>query len=88
LADLFETKALWTAVWPLLLGTILALGLFRIGTALPQVPEGDVIVLVERLMPLIQAAGRHVETADRWLRKWPVASAMLIVLAISFALAI
>jgi hypothetical protein len=47
-----------------------------------------VIVLAERLMPLIQAAGRHVETADRWLRKWPVASAMLIVLAISFALAI
>jgi formate hydrogenlyase subunit 3/multisubunit Na+/H+ antiporter MnhD subunit len=87
-ADLFAAKALWTAVWPILLGGVLALGLFRIGAALPQVPEGDVIVLVERLMPLVQATGRHIETADRWLRQWPVASAMLIVLAISFALAI
>jgi len=85
LADLFAAKALWTAVWPILLGSVLALGLFRIGTALPQVPEGDVIVLAERLMPLVRATGLGIERADRWLRQWPVASAMLVALAISFA---
>ncbi|MCA3564478.1 MAG: NADH/ubiquinone/plastoquinone (complex I) [Methylocystis sp.] len=88
LADLFEAKALWTAIWPLLLGGVLAIALFRIGRALPQVPEGDVIVLAGTLWPLVQATGRQIETADRWLRQWPVASAMLIVIAISFALAL
>jgi hypothetical protein len=87
-ADLFAAKALWTAIWPLMLGGVLAFARFRIGRALPQVPEGDVIVLAEKLWPLVQATGRQVETADRWLRQWPVASAMLIVVAISFALAL
>jgi formate hydrogenlyase subunit 3/multisubunit Na+/H+ antiporter MnhD subunit len=85
-AELFEAKALWTAVWPLLIGAVLALGLIRIGTALPQLPEGDVIVLAERAWPMVQASGRGFESADRWLRRWPVASAMLVALAISIAL--
>jgi formate hydrogenlyase subunit 3/multisubunit Na+/H+ antiporter MnhD subunit len=86
--DLFEGKALWTAVWPILLGVLLALGLRKVEAGLPRLPEGDVIVLAERLSPLLQSLGNGIESADRWLRQWPVATALLVALAIGFALAL
>jgi multicomponent Na+:H+ antiporter subunit A len=88
MADPFGTKVLWTAIWPILIGASLALGLFRIETGLPRVPEGDVIALAERLRPIVQATGRGLESADVWLRQWPVASAMLVALAIGIAFAL
>lgn len=80
-AVLFTAEALWTAVWPMLLGAALALALLRSGRPAPPVPEGDLVVLAERLGPLLGTFGRLIETADGWLRRWPVASALLVALS-------
>lgn len=79
LAASLGAKALWAALWPIGLGAALWAGLrvFR----LPAVPEGDVIVLADRLAPVVARAGGAVEQADAWLRRWPVAGMMLAGLA-------
>lgn len=82
-ADVATVDALWKALWPLLLGAGLALALFRWADAVPRLPEGDLIVLAERLGPLIRAAAALIEAADARLRRWPVASAMLVALALA-----
>jgi formate hydrogenlyase subunit 3/multisubunit Na+/H+ antiporter MnhD subunit len=84
-AELFEAAALWKAVWPILIGTLFALALFLSGRGLPQAPEGDIVVFAERASPLLAAAGRLIEATDVSLRRWPVASATLVVLAMTTA---
>jgi multicomponent Na+:H+ antiporter subunit A len=39
---------LWAALWPALIGGVLAVGLWRWAHRLPRVPEGDVVVVGKR----------------------------------------
>jgi hypothetical protein len=75
---------LWKAVWPLLLGALAMLALWRWGERLPQVPAGDILVWGEPLTRLLGAIGAGVERLDRGLRQWPVAGVALLILSLLF----
>jgi hypothetical protein len=74
--------ALWTALWPVLLGGVLAVGLWRWGYRLPRVPEGDVVVVGEAAIRATVPWAEAIERADGYLRQWPVASLSLLALVI------
>jgi hypothetical protein len=82
LSDTVSTKDLWAASWPILIGALLALVLQRF--SIPSIPEGDVIVLLERLAPVAARCGTALERMDFVLRRWPIASLVLLTLAIAF----
>ena len=85
-ADALAPAALWSAVWPVLLGGALAVGLWRWGGSLPEVPEGDVVVLVaEDAKGLARATGSMLERLDGMLRQWPVAGVSLLAVAVVLA---
>jgi multicomponent Na+:H+ antiporter subunit A len=73
---------LWAALWPVLLGGVLAVGLWRWGHRLPRVPEGDVVVVGEAAIRATIPCAEAIERADGYLRQWPVASLSLIALVI------
>ena len=51
--DALQSGILWAALWPLLIGAGLALGLWRWGRYLPRVPEGDIVVVGQPAMRVI-----------------------------------
>jgi len=73
---------LWAALWPVLLGGVLAVGLWRWGHRLPRVPEGDVVVVGEAAIRATVPWAEAIERADGYLRQWPVASLSLLALVI------
>jgi formate hydrogenlyase subunit 3/multisubunit Na+/H+ antiporter MnhD subunit len=79
---------LWAALWPVLLGVVLAPGLWRWAHRLPLLPEGDVVVLGEAAIRATVPCGEAVERADSYLRQWPVASLSLLTLVIILGAAI
>ena len=86
LSDALAPAALWSAVWPVLLGGVMAVGLWRWGGSLPEVPEGDVVVLVaEDAKGLARATGSMLERLDGMLRQWPVAGVSLLAVAVVLA---
>ena len=82
LHDVLRPKELWSALWPVLIGGLLSVGLRRFAHKLPRIPPGDVLALAESALP----AGRNLVAAtegfDRRLREWPVASLLLLALTI------
>ena len=85
-SDALAPAALWSAGWPVLLGGVLAIGLWRWGGSLPQVPEGDVVVLVaEDAKGLARATGSMLERLDGVLREWPFAGVSLLAVAVVLA---
>ena len=81
LADALAPSALWAALWPVLLGGVLAVGLRRFGHHLPRVPEGDIVVLGAPLARAGIALGATLERTEGVLRQWPVAGMSLLALA-------
>lgn len=79
--DALQPEMLWAGSWPILIGAVLAFGLWRWGRHLPQVPEGDLVVAGERATRVIFAWGDALERMEGWLRRWPVASTMLLIIA-------
>jgi hypothetical protein len=82
---LFEALApasLWAALWPVLVGGVLAMALWRWGGHLPRIPEGDVVVLADRAAGAGRASGDALERLDMLLRQWPVAGLTLLSLVI------
>jgi len=73
---------LWEALWPVLIGGLLAVGLWHWGDRLPSVPEGDIVVAGETAMRATVTWGETIERADLYLRQWPVASLSLLTLVI------
>jgi hypothetical protein len=67
-----------------MVGAMLALIITRFISRVPKVPEGDVIVLVEKLAPLVARFGATIDRSDEVLRRWPVSSVVLLTLAIAF----
>ena len=74
--------ALWSTLWPVLLGGVLAVGLWPWGYLLPRVPEGDVVVVGEAAIRATVPWAEAIERADFYLRQWPVASLSLVALVI------
>jgi len=68
---------LWKALWPLLLGTVAAVPLWRWGIRMPQVPAGDLLVLGAPLQHVAIAIGTIVDDLDQWLRQWAVGTLAL-----------
>ncbi|MGH7066162.1 MAG: proton-conducting transporter membrane subunit, partial [Acetobacteraceae bacterium] len=73
---------LWAALWPVLIGAVLSVLLFRFGNRLPELPEGDLIAVGSRLQPLAERAGRVFERGEGMLSRWPVAGIALLAVAI------
>ncbi|MBY0226213.1 MAG: complex I subunit 5 family protein [Hyphomicrobium sp.] len=84
LADAIQPDALWAASWPILLGATLTLITTRFISRMPTVPEGDIIVVLDKLAPLVMRIGSGIDRTDEVLRRWPVASIGLLSLAIAF----
>jgi formate hydrogenlyase subunit 3/multisubunit Na+/H+ antiporter MnhD subunit len=84
LIETLGAKALWAAAWPIAVGFLLALLLRRFDGGIPRIPEGDVIVLLERLQPAVARLGGALERTDEMLRRWPVAGLVLLTLVIAF----
>lgn len=87
-SDVMEAAKLWAALWPVLLGGVLALALRRWGALLPAPPEGDVLILAER--GFSRAAGPLGDAADRIetrLRAWPSAGLALLLIALTLGAA-
>jgi formate hydrogenlyase subunit 3/multisubunit Na+/H+ antiporter MnhD subunit len=85
LSDALSPKALWAALWPILIGGLLAIGLRRWAKFLPAVPEGDIVVAGERAARTTVALGAALESTDIVLRRWPVACLSLLGVAIILA---
>jgi formate hydrogenlyase subunit 3/multisubunit Na+/H+ antiporter MnhD subunit len=88
LSETVSMKALWVASWPIAMGLLMALLMKRIDSSIPRIPEGDIIVLLERLQPLAARFGTALERTDLVLRLWPVAGIVLLTLAIAFGTAL
>jgi hypothetical protein len=87
LSDALGAKALWSGLWPVLAGGVLAMGLASIGDRLPSVPEGDVVVVLDCASRASVGWGAAVERTDAFLRRFPVAGLSLLVLALLFGAA-
>jgi formate hydrogenlyase subunit 3/multisubunit Na+/H+ antiporter MnhD subunit len=85
-AQALEPGKLWDAVWPMLVGAVLAAGLWRVGDRLPRIPAGDMVVAEEAFHGLTPL-GAAFERADRELRQWPAAGLALLVVALALAAA-
>ncbi len=83
--DVLTLGTLGKALWPVLVGGVLAEALFRWGQVLPKFPEGDVICYGERLARALIGCGARADSADAWLRRWPVAGAATLVLTLVLA---
>jgi formate hydrogenlyase subunit 3/multisubunit Na+/H+ antiporter MnhD subunit/pimeloyl-ACP methyl ester carboxylesterase len=82
LSGILSPAELWTALWPILVGGLLWLGLQRWAKFLPDVPEGDIVVVAEAGARASVTCGAAFEQTDTFLRRWPVACLSLLILAI------
>jgi hypothetical protein len=75
------------ALWPVLAGGVLALGLARFANRLPPIPTGDAIIIGEAAFDRSLASGAAFDRVDAIFRRWPAAGLALlaIVLALAYA---
>jgi formate hydrogenlyase subunit 3/multisubunit Na+/H+ antiporter MnhD subunit len=73
---------LWAAAWPILTGTVLAFLLWRWRARLPRIPEGDLVVAVSSALRTLVRWSEGLERAEGVLRRWTVATMMLLALAV------
>jgi len=83
LQDALGLKELWGALWPVALGALLGLALWRWGEALPRIPAGDVLETDPGAVRAMRGVGAAMERTDTFLRQWPVAGSLLVGLVIA-----
>jgi formate hydrogenlyase subunit 3/multisubunit Na+/H+ antiporter MnhD subunit len=88
LPDPLSPAVLWKALWPVLLGAVLAMALWRWGRWLPRIPKGDIIVALDGGMRMAVTWGKAVERTDSLLRQWPTATVSLLILTIALGAAV
>jgi hypothetical protein len=81
-------SALWAALWPVLVGALLALGLERIWNSLPRIPAGDIGIALGRLHGVVDRAAAGFEGLDTFARRWSVAGIALLLLSLLFGCAL
>jgi formate hydrogenlyase subunit 3/multisubunit Na+/H+ antiporter MnhD subunit len=86
-AEALEPAKLWDAVWPMLIGAALAVGLWAVGDRLLRIPAGDIVVAEEAAFRASMSLGPMFERADRGLREWPAAGLALLMVALALAAA-
>lgn len=87
-ADALTPSALWEALWPVLTGAALALGLWLFGNRLPRVPAGDIVVAGEAAFRASYTFGAALERTDAQLRQWPSAGLSLLAVALGLGAAL
>ncbi len=85
LPDALAPHALWSALWPIVMGTVLAIGLTRWRRHLPQIPEGDVVVVLASGLRAATTGSASLGRLDVSLRRWPVATMSLLCITFLFA---
>jgi formate hydrogenlyase subunit 3/multisubunit Na+/H+ antiporter MnhD subunit len=80
--DALAPKELWAALWPVLVGGLLSVGLRRRANWLPRIPAGDVLIFAERTTPAARNLAAAMEGIDRRLSEWPVAGVLFVALTI------
>jgi multicomponent Na+:H+ antiporter subunit A len=85
LHDVLAPKELWAALWPVLIGGVLTVGLRRWWHLLPRIPVGDVLVFGKPATCAANNLGAAIESIDWHLRQWPVAGVVLLVVTIILA---
>ncbi len=86
-AEALEPGKLWDAVWPMLIGAVVAAGAWAAGDKLPRIPAGDIVVAEEATFRASLSLGPMFERADRELRQWPAAGLALLIVALALAAA-
>ncbi|WP_445147113.1 proton-conducting transporter transmembrane domain-containing protein [Dyella sp. Tek66A03] len=76
--------ALWAALWPVLVGALLAFGLDRLRTRIPRVPAGDVGEVLYPLEDASVATGGLLERVDAFARRWVVSCIALLLVSLLF----
>ena len=87
-ASTLTAKALWATLWPVLAGATLLYALARAESLLPRIPQGDIAVVIDGAVRRAVAVNGAFVRADGALRQWPVASALMVVIAIVLAAAL
>lgn len=78
----FSADALAKGLWPVVLGLALAGLLHRFCPPVREVPAGDILGVAERARPLAARGMAALVSTDTALRRWPVAAAALVALAV------
>jgi formate hydrogenlyase subunit 3/multisubunit Na+/H+ antiporter MnhD subunit len=78
--DVLQPKILWAALWPILIGAGLALGLWRWGRYLPPIPQGDIVVVGQPALRVVVRCEDALERVEGGLRQWPVAGLFMLLL--------
>jgi formate hydrogenlyase subunit 3/multisubunit Na+/H+ antiporter MnhD subunit len=86
-AEAFEPAKLLDAIWPMLVGAVLAAGLWAVENRLPRIPAGDIVVAEEAAFRGSLSLGPIFERADRGLREWPAAGLCLLMIALALVAA-
>jgi formate hydrogenlyase subunit 3/multisubunit Na+/H+ antiporter MnhD subunit len=86
-AEAFEPSKLWDAVWPMLIGAVVAAGVWAVRDRLPRIPAGDIVVAEEAAFRASLSLGLMFERADRGLREWPAAGLALLMVALALVAA-
>jgi formate hydrogenlyase subunit 3/multisubunit Na+/H+ antiporter MnhD subunit len=86
-AEALEPVKLWDAVWPMLIGAVVAAGVWAVRDRLPCIPAGDIVVAEEAAFRASLPLGPMFERADRGLREWPAAGLALLMVALALAAA-
>ncbi len=85
LSDALAPKVMWAALWPILIGGLLAIALRRWEHLLPRIPEGDVLAADEFAVRGTLNLGAAMERIERYLRQWPVAGMLFLALTVILA---
>jgi len=87
-ADALAPAKLWDALWPMLVGGVLAAGLRGWEGRLPRVPAGDIVTTQEAAFRASAPLGAAFERMDARLRQWPAAGLSLLTIALVLAAAL
>jgi multicomponent Na+:H+ antiporter subunit A len=87
LSEAIAPAMLWKALWPVLFGGLLAVGLRRWGHKLPHIPAGDIVIGGGALTRVAAFCGAAMERVDALLRQWQIAVLSLVIVAILLAVA-
>jgi formate hydrogenlyase subunit 3/multisubunit Na+/H+ antiporter MnhD subunit len=84
----FAPSALWSALWPVALGAVLATLLRRQIDALPRVPEGDIAAGIDHGAGIAVNRAGAFDRLDRILGDWPAAALAVLLAGIAFGVAL